>query len=120
MTYKYRQLERDVDEAKKALLACAQHTKALLDRAKEEAPWSQYETIFESMPEQTQAELRARIENNQNALDYFRGDRRVVETYERVKAEIESEERNVANMMHNQETLMERIHAIKVQTKNTR
>ncbi|EQC41215.1 hypothetical protein SDRG_01190 [Saprolegnia diclina VS20] len=111
-TAKLKRLEAQYLESREAVKSIGARAARLQAKAEEAAPWDQFEAIFNEFPHDIM-ELRARIDNNKAAQEYFRGDMRIVEVYERVVAEIVHEEAQLAQLTHNAATLTERINAIK-------
>ncbi|KAF0683113.1 Aste57867_24801 [Aphanomyces stellatus] len=109
---KLRRLKEDYEDVKNSLLQSAKRAKELKSRAEKVAPLSDFELIFQSLPDDA-VELQARIENVRVALAHFRGDLRVVDIYERVQREIEEDEKELALLESNAATQQDRINAIK-------
>ncbi|KDO35052.1 hypothetical protein SPRG_01116 [Saprolegnia parasitica CBS 223.65] len=111
-TAKLKRLEAQYLESREAVKSIGARAARLQAKAEEAAPWDRFEAIFNDLPHDIM-ELRARIDNNKAAQEYFRGDMRIVEVYERVVAEIAHEEAQLAQLTHNAATLTERINKVK-------
>ncbi|ETW03539.1 hypothetical protein H310_04967 [Aphanomyces invadans] len=106
------QLKDDYEQVKQTLVQDGKHAVLLKERAERAAPRAQNETNFDTLPD-TAVELNAQIDNITAALAHFRGDLRVLDTYEQVQKEIEDEEVKLDRMESNFATLQDRINAIK-------
>uniref|UniRef100_H3HCN8 Structural maintenance of chromosomes protein 5 n=1 Tax=Phytophthora ramorum TaxID=164328 RepID=H3HCN8_PHYRM len=92
---------RDLKEAyrlaKENLMITARKAMDLKRKAEEEAPWEAFEERFNQLPDDLD-ELHGKIENNEAALECFRGDRSIRELYERVCDEIRDDEARLADL----------------------
>ncbi|OQS06867.1 structural maintenance of chromosomes protein 5 [Thraustotheca clavata] len=109
---KLERLKYQYDEARSQLEDAGRQAVELKRRAERAAPWEEYESIFQGLSNDIM-ELRACIDNNKAAQEYFRGDIRIVEVYERVLEEIADEEEHLARLTSDMETLTDRINAVK-------
>ncbi|GLD93353.1 hypothetical protein PINS_up001945 [Pythium insidiosum] len=92
-----RDLQEAYKRAKDNLMRLAKQAVEVKRKAESEAPWDQYEEAFSRLSEDLD-ELRGAIENNKASLDCFRGDLSIRDIYERVCAEIEQEEAELAEL----------------------
>ncbi|RHZ03770.1 hypothetical protein DYB31_013296 [Aphanomyces astaci] len=108
---KLQRLKDEYDDVKRALVDEARHAVKLKERAERAAP--ENHPAFDCLPDSA-VEIHAQVESITVALAHFRGDLRVLDTYEQVQKEIEEAEAKLARMESSFATLQDRINAIKV------
>ncbi|ETV72523.1 hypothetical protein H257_12617 [Aphanomyces astaci] len=107
---KLQRLKDEYDDVKRALVDEARHAVKLKERAERAAP--ENDPAFDCLPDSA-VEIHAQVESITVALAHFRGDLRVLDTYEQVQKEIEEAEAKLARMESSFATLQDRINAIK-------
>ncbi|RHZ00276.1 hypothetical protein DYB37_010330 [Aphanomyces astaci] len=111
---KLQRLKNEYDDVKRALVDEARHAVKLKERAERAAP--ENDPAFDCLPDSA-VEIHAQVESITVALAHFRGDLRVLDTYEQVQKEIEEAEAKLARMESSFATLQDRINAIKEMAK---
>ncbi|RHY54607.1 hypothetical protein DYB34_003686, partial [Aphanomyces astaci] len=111
---KLQRLKDEYDDVKRALVDEARHAVKLKECAERAAP--ENDPAFDCLPDSA-VEIHAQVESITVALAHFRGDLRVLDTYEQVQKEIEEAEAKLARMESSFATLQDRINAIKEMAK---